>query len=132
MKRILIISIVFVLFFSQLYTVYGATRSKKTSAPSVSTSAQFIKAKNAVRVFFGNLKGVGKITYVVTYSANGINQGIEGSLIPGKKTSLTSMLYLGTCSGKDCISHKNIKNIQLEAKIKYTNGKTLSKIYKVK
>ena len=132
MKRILIIFFIAVLLFT-IPTVYGATKPKKTiSAGSISTSAQFIKNRNLVRVFFGNLKGVKQITYVLTYIGNGINQGVEGSLIPGKKTSFSRDIYLGTCSGKVCINHKNIKNIKLEATARYSNGKSSSKIYKVR
>jgi|SRR3989344_2106328 len=132
MKGILITFFIVVLFFTQVLKVSGATKPKTSSMGSFSASGQYIKAKNAVRAYFGNLKGIKKITYVLTYTGNGIGQGIEGSYSPGKKTSFSRDLYLGTCSGKVCISHKNVKNIKLEAIAKYTNGKSSSKIYKVK
>lgn len=132
MKEILIIFFIAVLFFTQTLTVFGATKPKNSSTGSFSASGQYVKAKNVVRAYFGNLKGIKKITYVLTYIGNGVGQGIEGSFSPGKKTSISKDLYLGTCSGKVCISHKNIKNIQLEATARYTNGKSSSKIYKVK
>lgn len=132
MKGILIIFFIAVLFFTQTFTIFGATKPKTSSTGSLSASGQYIKSKNVVRVFFGNLKGIKKITYVLTYIGNEVGQGIEGSFSPGKKTSFSRDLYLGTCSGKVCINHKNIKNIQLEATARYTNGKSSSKIYKIK
>lgn len=132
MKRILILVFIIALFFTQTILSFAAPKPKKTSGLSISASGQYIKAKNIVRVYFGNLKGVSKITYILTYQGNGVLQGIEGSISVGKKKSLSRDLYLGTCSGKVCIQHKNIKNIQLEVTAKYSNGKSSSKIYKVK
>ena len=133
MKGILIIFFIVVLFFSQSFMVDAAAKPKTiSSVGSISTSVQYIKAKNVVRAFFGNLKGAKQVNYVLTYTGNGIGQGIEGSFLPGKKASFSRDLYLRTCSGKVCISHKNIKNIQLEVMTKYTNSKSSSKVYKVR
>ena len=133
MKKVLILVFIVTLFFSQSFMAAAATKPKSnSSAGSISASAQYIKSKNIVRIFFSNLKGVKKITYILTYQGNGVGQGIEGSFSPGKKTSFSQDLYLGTCSGKVCRSHTNIKNIQLEVTTKYTSGKSSSKTYKVK
>jgi len=132
MKQVLILVFAVTLFFVQSSPNFAAAKPKKTSVPSVSASVQYIKAKNVARLFFGNLKGIAKITYILTYQGNGIVQGIEGSFSLGKKTFLSKDLYLGTCSGKACVQHNNIKNIQLKVTTKYTNGKSSSKIYKVK
>lgn len=120
------------LFLVQNSQSFAFAKPKKTQASSVSASVQYIKAKNVARVFFANFKGVAKVTYVLTYQGNGIVQGIEGSVVPGKKKSISRNLYLGTCSGNVCVQHKNIKNIQLEVTTKYANGKSSSKIHKVK
>jgi hypothetical protein len=132
MKWILIPLFIVTFFLVQNFSAAAATKPKGTSTPSISVSSQYIKAKNIVRAFFGNIKGVTKVTYILTYEGNGVGQGVEGSFSPGKKRSFSRDIYLGTCSGKVCIQHKKIKNIQLQVTTKFTNGKSSSKIYKVK
>lgn len=101
-------------------------------AAAPSASAKLIKAKNVVRAYFGNLKGVKTVSYTLYYQGNGIGQGVYGSFSPGKKTSWSKDLYLGTCSGKVCTMHRNVKNIQLEVVTKLKNGKSSTKVIKVK
>lgn len=101
-------------------------------AASPSASAKLIKTKNVVRAYFGNLKGVKSVSYTLYYQGNGIGQGVEGGFKPGKKTSWSKDLFLGTCSSKVCIRHKNIKNIQLEVITRLTNGKSSTKVLKIK
>jgi hypothetical protein len=95
-------------------------------------SGQYIKRSNAVNVYFGNLKGVKSVSYTIMYEGNGIGQGAMGNFAPGKKTAVSKNIYLGTCSGRVCTPHRNIKNIQLEAVMKYINGKSSSKTIKIK
>lgn len=66
------------------------------------------------------------------YNGNGIGQGVMGNFAPGKKTSFSRDFFLGTCSAKVCVTHKNIKNIVLEVVMKFTNGRSTTKTYKVK
>lgn len=127
---------VFLIFFAcvlLLISVSPATAAKKKpAAAGASVSATYNKTKNIVRASFGNLKGIKSVSYTLFYQANGVGQGVVGTLTPGKKTALSKDLYLGTCSSKVCTKHKNIKNLQLEVKTKFTNGKSTTKIYKVK
>lgn len=110
----------------------NAAGKAKNAAPSISASGQFVKARNVVRANFSKIKGVSKITYVLTYIGNGNSQGVEGSFVPGKRTSFSKDIYLGTCSRKVCVQHRNVKNLQLQVTTKFTNGKSSSKTYKVK
>lgn len=122
-----------VIFFSLVFflTPMGVLMvSAKVSA--VAVSGQFIKRTNAVSAYFGNLKGVKSVSYTLMYESNGVGQGAMGSFTPGKKPAISKSIYLGTCSGKVCTPHRNIKNIRLEATVKYTNGKSASKTIKVK
>ncbi len=132
MKWILIPLFIVIFFLVQNFPQVAAAKPKVPLIPSISPSAQYIKAKNVVRAFFGNIKGVTKVTYIFTYEGNGVGQGVQGSFSPGKKTSYSRDFYLGTCSGKVCIQHKKIKNMQLQVTTKFINGKSSSKIYKVK
>lgn len=130
MQRILI-SVVLVGILLLQSSISSSAAPKKTTA-AMTSSAQFLKAKNSVRTYFGNLKGVSKVSYTLYYNGNGIGQGVGGSFSPGKKTSWSKDLYLGTCSGKVCTMHRNVKNIQLEVVAKYANGKSATKVVKVK
>ncbi len=130
MKWILIISFALMVLFT--HNLSAIATAKSTSKSSISPSAKYIKARNVVRVYFGNIKGVSKVTYVLTYEGNGIGQGVEGSISVGKKKSFSKDIYLGTCSGKVCVQHKNIKNIQLLVTTKFTNGTSTTKIYKAR
>ena len=132
MKWILIPLFIIISFQTLDYRAEAATKSTKAVVPSISISAQYIKTKNIVRIYFGSISGVSKIAYTLTYQGNGIGQGVIGSFAPGKQTSASKDIYLGTCSGKVCTPQRNIKNIQLEATTKFTNGKSSSKAYTVK
>ncbi|MDP3941946.1 MAG: hypothetical protein Q8Q49_06590 [bacterium] len=126
MKRVLSLLILMSFLFLQVAPAY-------VFAASPSASAKYIKNKNVVRASFGNLKGVKNVSYTLYYQGNGIGQGVEGSFKPGKKKiSWSKDLFLGTCSGKVCIRHRNIKNIKLEVISKLTNGKSVKKLIKVK
>src|SRR3989338_842707 len=107
MKRILSLLILMSFLFLQFAPTH-------VLAASPSASAKYIKNKNVVRAYFGNLKGVKNVSYTLYYQGNGIGQGVEGSFKPGKKKSWSKDLYLGTCSARVCTKHKNIKNIKLE------------------
>lgn len=132
MKRILLPLVILALVFVYTFPAAAAPKPKKPAGPSIATSATFNKPKNTVNAYFGNLKGVKKVTYTLMYDANGIGQGVEGSFAPGKKTAISKSFYLGTCSGKVCTKHRNIKNIQLEVITKFTNNKSAKKLIKVK
>lgn len=127
-----IFTILFLLIFlsASSVNVYAAAKSK--GGGSFAVSGQFIKRANAVSAYFGNLKGVKSVSYTLMYESNGVGEGVMGSFSPGKKTAIAKSIYLGTCSGKICRPHGNIKNIQLEATVKYTNGKTATRTIKVK
>lgn len=124
------------LFLSVSIFLVVATSSvnagKKLAVASLSASGQFLKSSNVVRAYFGNMKRVSKVSYVLMYDGNGIGQGIEGSFTPGKKTSYSKDLFLGTCSRKVCIRHKNIKNMRLEVTTRSTTGKTSKKMIKIR
>lgn len=130
MQRILISVILVGILLLQSSISSSAAPKKVTS--SMTSSAKLIKSRNSVRTYFGNLKGVSKVSYTLYYNGNGIGQGVGGSFSPGKKKSWSKDLYLGTCSGRVCTMHRNVKNIQLEVVTRLTNGKSSTKVIKVK
>lgn len=130
MRWIFVSLLLFIFLSAPVVPVSAAKKSKSVSSGGV--SGQYIKRINVVRAYFGGLRGVKIVNYTLMYESNGVGQGVMGSFAPGKKTAVSKDIYLGTCSGKVCTPHWNIKNIQLEVTILYTNGKTSSKTIKVK
>jgi hypothetical protein len=130
MQRIFVSLVLVIILF--VHTSFISSAAPKKSTGAMTSSAQLLKARNSVRTYFGNLKGVSKVSYTLYYNGNGIGQGVYGSFVPGKKTSWSKDLYLGTCSGKVCTMHRNVKNIQLEVVSKYKNGTSSTRVLKIK
>lgn len=129
MSRVAVFLSFVILFLLLPFSVVSA--AKKVTP--ITVSALYVRPKNVVRAVFGNLKGgASSVSYTLTYDSNGIARGVMGTFKPGKKTSSSSDLYLGTCSAKVCIQHKNVKNVKLEVVSYYTNGKSTTKTYKIK
>lgn len=137
MKRIGILA----LFLSALLLTPPALAAKprvKTAARSVkSVATGYSKAKlsrntNSVVVTFLNLHSVSKITYTLSYTANGIDQGAVGSLTPSGSPTDTRDLYFGTCSHGVCTAHRGIQNASLVVETKLKSGKTNVKRYRIK
>ena len=119
------------LTLSLLFIVVTPVLAAKKSA-SIYVAPTFIKSSNNVRTTFSGTKNAKKISYTLSYDGNGVGQGVVGSFNPGKSNVVTKNLFLGTCSGKVCIKHKNIKNCQLSVTTTYKNGKSTTKVYKIK
>lgn len=133
--RILIAILTFsVLFSGALSSQALAAKPKMNKSLNIPTTvvARYIRPKNSVFLLIAAPVGITKVNYTLMYKANGVGQGVQGSFVPGKKGSFTKDIFLGTCSGKVCVKHKDIKDIQIEVVTKYKNGKTTTKVYKVK
>lgn len=77
------------------------------------------------------MKKATEISYTLTYEANGIPQGVGGTILPHGKNTVTKNIALGTCSGNTCVTHKKIKKMKLEVVYQFP-GKSITKIYSVK
>lgn len=123
MRRIILVSlatlVLQIVFVSQIF------------AAGPSASGSFNKKTNSVNANFTGLKGVKSVSYMLYYTGNGIPQGVVGSIKPGKAKSASRKLYLGTCSGRVCVAHRNVKNLKLSVKFN-SGGKTTTKTVKIK
>lgn len=140
MKRILI------LFFLSLATVglfspvqAAKPRIKKVVAKTGSivatsgySSARLSRGTNSVIVTFLNLSKVTRVTYTLSYSANGVEQGVVGSVTPSGQATDTRDLYFGTCSHGVCTAHRNITGATLTIETSLKSGGTNVKRYKIK
>ena len=101
------------------------------------TTTGYSKAKlsrntNSVILTFMNLGSVSKITYTLSYTANGIEQGAMGSLTPTGNTTDSRDVYFGTCSHGVCTPHRGIQNASLVVETHLKNGRTNVKRYKIR
>jgi hypothetical protein len=127
MRKLFTILLACCLLFVVIHPAFAA---KKLTAVYVAPT--FIKSTNNVRATFSGTRDAKKISYTLSYEGNGIGQGVIGSFAPAKSNVVTKNLFLGTCSGKVCIKHKNIKNITLTVTITYSNGQVVTNTYKIK
>lgn len=109
-----------------------ATGSKSTSAVTSGYSkAKLSRSTNSVMVTFVNLTNVSRITYTLSYTANGIEQGAMGSLVPSGATDSRD-LYFGTCSHGVCTPHRGIQKATLVIETQLKSGKKNIKRYRIK
>lgn len=104
---------------------------KKSSGGVPSISARWTKWKQYLAINFGGLGKVEKLDYELTYSGNGTEKGVFGSMT-ADKASMAREVFLGTCSRNVCVAHQNIGNVRLVITYKMKDGKVAVKRYKVK
>lgn len=120
----------------QIFAAKARVRAAVSKGSGVVTSG-YSKAKlsrntNSVIVTFVNLGSVSKITYTLSYTANGIEQGAVGSLVPSGSATDTRDLYFGTCSHGVCTPHRGIQNATLLVETSLKSGRLNVKRYRIK
>jgi hypothetical protein len=136
-SRLLAFTLATVLFLSCTSKVLAAKpRVVKKGTPVVAASgystARLSRATNSVVVTFRNLNRAKKVTYELSYSAQGIAQGVIGSIIPTGQASDSRDLYFGTCSKSVCTPHYNITGATLTIKTQPSSGGANTKRYRIK
>ena len=133
-----------ILFLSLTAIIFASpTQAAKPRVRSVANknvgavAAGYSKAKlsrntNSVIVTFLNLGSVARITYTLSYTANGIEQGAMGSLVPSGSSTESRDLYFGTCSHGVCTPHRGIQKAVLLIETQLNSGKTHVKRYRIK
>ena len=112
-----------------------ATRTAKSSGSAIATGyskAKLSRNTNSVILTFINLGNVSKITYTLSYTANGIEQGAMGSITPAGNATDSRDVYFGTCSHGVCTPHRGIQNASLVVETHLKNGRTNVKRYKIR
>ncbi len=135
LKRIAGIGLVMALLaFLYSPTVEAAKKRIRIPAPKgVSYSqAKLSRATNSVVITFLNLGKVAKVTYILSYTASGREQGVVGTIVPTGLATDSRDLYFGTCSHSVCTPHYNIKNATLTITTELTSGATNIKRYRIK
>ena len=133
MKRIaILIAIIFLLIVSAKPQPAFALKKRIRAARAVYSSARLSRSTHSVIPTFYALTGVSKFDYVLSYSANGIPQGVVGSFVSTRSGNELRDLYFGTCSKGVCTPHYGITNATLTITTTMTNGATYIKRYLIK
>lgn len=139
-QRIFILFLVLFVASSLFTTPAFAAKSrvrKQTTAAAGTVGVAYSKARlsqttNSVVITFLNLNRVKRVTYTLSYTASGIQQGVVGTLVPSGQSGDSRDLYFGTCSHGVCTAHYNIKNVTLLVQTTLTSGATHTKRYRIK
>ena len=136
MKKILVIAFILFLLAPRSFSEVGPAKPRVRPAGKAGAVAGFIspslrRDRLALIVYFYNLTKYKSVSYMLTYNANGVPQGVQGS-VPVKSYSASRTLLFGTCSKNVCTYHKNIKDMIFEATAVTKTGKTEVKKYRIK
>lgn len=136
MRKLAFILLLFLFFFVHPTALAAKKRVRtapqKMAAVSVYSTAKLSRATRSIVITFLNLSKIKRIDYTLSYSANGISQGVMGSFVPAGQGSEKRDLYFGTCSKGVCTPHYGITNASLVVTTTLTNGRTHTKRYVIK
>ena len=143
MKKITRLLIIILLLFAFFILLFNKTEAKKIIPPkgksqAVSTSSRVIikpqlrRDRRALIVNFSNLGVASSLSYELGYVAQGIPQGVAGTITPTGETALQRELLFGTCSRNVCRYHTNIKDMKLIVTSTLKSGTRVRKIFRIK
>ncbi len=137
MNRFLILLIVSLSLITVPSVSAAKIRVRTPIAKGVAAAVGYSKARlsrntNSVVVTFQNLSNVKSISYTLAYKSGGTQQGAMGSITPSAASTESRDLYFGTCSHGVCTPHRNISGATLTIQSNLKNGKTHTKIYRIK
>ena len=128
--KILGISVVLISYFALAVFSPGYALKKRIRAARASySSAKLSRGTHSVVATFNVLPGVVRFDYMLSYTANGIDQGVVGSFIPTGSGSDSRDLYFGTCSKGVCTPHYGITGASLTVTATLKGGATYIKRY---
>ena len=134
--HIKIFLIVFAAFvFLSLPSEVLAAKKRVRTARAVGiaySSARLSRGTNSIVITFKNLAKVKRVEYTLSYSANGIPQGVMGSFVPAGAASDSRDLYFGTCSKGVCTPHYGITGATLVVTTTLASGASHTKRYIIK
>jgi hypothetical protein len=132
MKRIVSVTTLILLFFFLIKPPQAfALKKRIRAARAVYSSVKLSRSTHSVIATFYALAGVAKFDYILSYTANGIPQGIVGAFV-SQGSNDSRDLYFGTCSKGVCTPHYGITNASLTITATMTGGATYIKRYVIK
>ena len=136
-RRTLIFIFAFLIIFLTVATKQTLAAKKRVRTTAVVnkgvsySSTKLSRGTNSIILSLTNLDKTSKVGYLLSYSANGIQQGAAGSITPSGTTD-TRDLYFGTCSHGVCTPHYTIKNATLTVTAYLKSSGTYTKRYRLK
>lgn len=104
----------------------------KAAVNSIPSVVKYRGDKLGILLSFSNFSGIDSVAYSFTYTTNGNSQGAGGTISPSNNPTAQRELLFGTCSTAVCTYHYNLANARLVLTAKFTNGRTVSKAYRIK
>ncbi len=133
MRNILIGLLITAAFLILVLPVSAAKKRVRIRATGVSfSSAKLSRATNSVILNLTNLSQAARVSYTLSYKANGMSQGVVGSIAVAGQATDSRDLYFGTCSKGVCTPHYGIQNASLLVTTTLKSGATNIKRYLIK
>ena len=125
----LVLVLIFLSFISASLVI---AKKKITHQPAISIPKHHLRDDHqALVLVLDNMAKAKTVTYNLTYLADNIGQGIEGTYSASLGNAQKELVF-GTCSKDVCVYDKNITNMILEVKTALKTGKTLVQKYQIK
>lgn len=110
---------------------------KNPVAAAVSASNQYVSGKlradrKALLVNFTNMQNTRSVEYILTYTSEGVDQGVTGTIDLSAGNSASRTLVFGTESKGVYTYHTNIKNMRFVVTVVTKAGKTVVKKFTIK
>lgn len=131
---VIFLLIIFLLFPAPVYARKQLpARSVKAVASSAAlpqTSLKLRGDRQALLLILTSLSKAESLSYLLTYQAAGVGQGVEGSHDPALGNTQKELVF-GTCSGNVCTYHQDLSDMLFQATIGLKDGRTLTRKYQI-
>ncbi|MBU2051631.1 hypothetical protein KKH13_00305 [Patescibacteria group bacterium] len=131
---VIFLLIIFLLFPAPAYARKQLPpRSVKAVASSAAlpqTSLKLRGDRQALLLILTSLSKAESLSYLLTYQAAGVGQGVEGSHDPALGNTQKELVF-GTCSGNVCTYHQDLTDMLFQATIGLKDGRTLTRKYQI-
>ena len=109
----------------------STTVGAKTSTKGVTVHVRLRPDRQGIIATFSNLEIASSVSYSLTYTSRGIQEGAGGSITDLSGTQTRELIF-GTCSAGVCRYHPNPKNVRFTVTTKLNSGKKVSKVFRIK
>jgi len=110
----------------------GVSTAKASSGGSIPAIVRKRGDGLGLLMSFSHFNGLQSVAYSFTYTTGGLQQGAGGQVTSGNSPTSQRELLFGTCSGGVCKYHTGVKNAKLVLTAAFTNGRKVSKSYRIK
>ncbi len=132
---VILLLVIFLLFPSPAYArkklPSRSARAAVSGATLPQTGLKLRGDHQALLLTLTNLDKAKTLSYLLTYDAAGVGQGVEGSHDPALGNTQKELVF-GTCSAGVCTYHQSITDMLFQATIDLKDGRTLTRKYQIK